>query len=167
MFRHAALVHHAGMRIKHLAHGRARSDLIQTGLHRISTRFVHILLQAGRFTHNQRAHQAGMIAAIDSGKFQGQLISRIKRPASAVVTAQQSILTRTDDELVARVISPAAEDRALHGSQNIAFIRTGTGHVYGSIQCLVRQLGSPFNIAEFARALDHAHSRGQFRNIRQ
>ncbi|GIT54808.1 MAG: hypothetical protein Ct9H300mP16_19680 [Pseudomonadota bacterium] len=107
---------------------------------------------SGWVPHNQRAHQAGMIAAIDSGKFQGQLIGRIKPPASAVVTAQQGILTRTDDELVPGGNLPALRP-PLHGSQNIAFIRTGTGHVYGSIQCLVRQLGSPFNIAEFARAL--------------
>ena len=60
---------------------------------------------------------------------------------AGIVAAKQSAGAGTEDELVARVITAAPEDGALHGGEDVALEGAGAGELDSLVQSIVRQRG--------------------------
>ncbi len=58
-----------------------------------------------------------------------------------LVAAEQRRFSRADDELVPRIIPATAEDRALHGGQDVALECARACFGQRGVQCIVRQCG--------------------------
>src|SRR4029078_10477174 len=110
------------------------------GFERVHRRLVHPDLLRVWLADDDRAHQAGMVVPIGPREFERELVLRFEVPPAAEVAAEQRVLARAYDELVGRIVAAVAEDRTMHGGENLAFVSAGSGQTLGFIEGEVGQL---------------------------
>ena len=142
---HAGGIDNPCVGVEHLADRPAGPERVPCSVERLDGDLVHPDLPGRRRADAQRAHEAGMIAPVDAGEFQGELVLRIQMPPAGEIAAQQRLRPGADDEFVAGIVTAAAEHRALHRGQDIAFEGAGSG---------VHDRFAPCRIGQFRGAAD-------------
>ena len=106
-----------------------------------------------------------MVVAIDAGEFEGQLVLGRELPPAGEIAAEQGVGPGADDELVGRIVAAAADDRALHGGQDLGFVDAGRGETMGLVERQVGELGGAPDIGDLGRAFHQAQAAHQVRGV--
>ena len=97
-----------------------------------------------------------MIVAIDAGEFQGELVALRKLAAAGLVAAEQRIVARADDELIAGIVAAAGKDRRLLRGKDFALIGAGARFLDRRLERQVAELAGLAHIGELGRRFHHA-----------
>ena len=77
------------------------------------------------------------------------------------------MIARADDELVARIIAVAPEDRSVHGGQDVALKGAGARLLQRRVPGKVAQLGRPTDMGDLGRRLPQPQQPHQLRGVDQ
>ena len=78
-----------------------------------------------RVADRHGAHDRRVVVAVGAGEFERDLVARRERAPPGLVAAEQRVGARADDELVARIVAAAAEDRGVLGGEDVALVGAG------------------------------------------
>ena len=163
----AGAVEHPGMGVEHLADRSAGLERRHRGHQGVVAGAPHVALAVARAADAEGPHQAGVVAAVGAGELQRELVLGRELAAPGEVAAQQRVAARGDDELVAGIVAAAAENRALHGGENVAFVDARPGQLAGRAPGGLGETGGAPDIGELGRALHQAQPADQLGGVDQ
>ena len=122
-------------------------------------------LAGTRFADQQRAHQAGVVLAVDAGELERQLVAGVEAAAPRLVATEQGVAPGADDERVAGVVAAALEDRGVHRGEDRALVGALTGLRDRRIERGIGQFRGAANTGELGCGLDQAQAGDQVRGV--
>src|SRR4026208_1612429 len=120
-------IHHLGVGVEHIASGPSRPQCAFNFSESRTAGIIHGDVMPAWFADDQSAHEGRVIMAVDSGKFQRELITFRQFATAPLVTDEKSIATGANDELVGGVITTTREDGRVLRSKNVALVGSCLG----------------------------------------
>ena len=155
----ACRVKHAGVGVEDFAEAAAGAQGIAAGGEGVAAGPVHGRMLARDRAHHEGAHERRVVAAIGAGELDGELVPLGEPAAPGLVPAQQGVGAGAEDERVAGILAAAAEDRALHGREDVALEGARRAEALGLRQRVVGERGGTAHVGQLVVAL-HDTERG-------